>query len=95
MEIALEAGTSQEGQPIRLETHGGDEFGIVLDGRYELNTTGPRQILNEGDSIRISGDVAHQVRPIGDLPSRILWVVSPPDQAASGDVSPGHAGEAS
>lgn len=95
MEIALEAGTSQEGQPIRLETHGGDEFGIVLDGRYELITTGARQILNEGDSVRISGAVAHQVRPIGEHPSRILWVVSPPDGVFDGDVSRVDADEAS
>jgi quercetin dioxygenase-like cupin family protein len=91
IEIALEAGTSQEGQPIQLETHGGDEYGIVLDGRYEHNTVGARQILNEGDSIRISGAVPHQVRPIGPHPSRILWVVSPPDGAMGEDVNPGHA----
>jgi quercetin dioxygenase-like cupin family protein len=88
IEIALEAGTSQEGQPITLEAHGGDEFGIVLDGRYELLTIGPRQVLDEGDSIRISGLVAHQIRPIGDRPSRILWVVSPPDQEAEAGPQP-------
>ncbi|MDP1821488.1 MAG: XRE family transcriptional regulator [Acidimicrobiales bacterium] len=80
LEIALEAGTSDPDQPVLLEDHGGDEFGIVLDGSYELLTAdGRQQVLEEGDTIRISGQVLHQVRPFGDRPSRILWVVSPPE----------------
>ncbi len=77
LEIALEAGTSDPSAPILLEDHGGDEFGIVLDGSYEVLTTEARQVLNEGDTIRISGRILHQVRPHGDRPSRILWILSP------------------
>lgn len=77
IEISLETGPSEEGQPSPLATHGGNEYGIVLDGSYELLTSGAPQVMHAGDSIRISGQIPHHVRPIGLGTNRILWILSP------------------
>lgn len=59
-------------------SHEGEEFGLVLEGCYEVTVEGQVYRLEEGDSIRFPSHKPHQMRNPGDRPSRTLWVITPP-----------------
>ena len=59
-------------------SHEGEEFGIVLEGTYEVQVTKKRFILEEGDSIYFSSRIPHRVRDVGKKSAKTLWVITPP-----------------
>jgi transcriptional regulator with XRE-family HTH domain len=61
-----------------MYSHAGEEFGLVLEGRYEVTVAGERYVLEAGDSIYYPSHLPHRTRVLGDTPVRTLWVITPP-----------------
>jgi len=59
-------------------SHEGEEFGLVLEGVYEVAIEGRVYLLHEGDSITFSSSRRHKLRNPGRKPARLLWVITPP-----------------
>lgn len=59
-------------------SHEGEEFGLVLEGRYEVTVEDKTYILNEGDSIYFPSHLPHKMRGIGRKRCKTLWVITPP-----------------
>jgi transcriptional regulator with XRE-family HTH domain len=59
--------------------HEGEEFGLVLRGRYEVTVADQSYVLEEGDTISFPSAIPHRTRVLdGDGPTRTLWVITPP-----------------
>ena len=73
----LEPGQRTE-EDERCMTHDGEEFGFILEGRYEI-TVGDRSIVLEaGDSVTFPSRLPHRGRAIGTGTVKTLWVITPP-----------------
>jgi len=59
-------------------SHEGEEFGLVLEGCYEVTVNDETYFLNEGDSITFPSSLPHKMRNPGKKPSKTLWVITPP-----------------
>ncbi len=59
-------------------THEGEEFGFILEGRYEVTVAGQSIVLEQGDSITFPSRLPHRGRPLGTQTVRTLWVITPP-----------------
>lgn len=59
-------------------THEGEEFGLILEGSYEVTVKDDTFVLEEGDAIYFSSRLPHRIRVLGRKPGRSLWVVTPP-----------------
>lgn len=59
-------------------SHEGEEFGLVLEGSYEVTVENRVFKLEEGDSIRFVSSMPHKMRNPGTKPSKTLWVITPP-----------------
>jgi transcriptional regulator with XRE-family HTH domain len=67
------------GSASELYSHAGEEFGLVLEGRYEVTVADQAYLLEEGDSISFPSAIPHKTRALGeDGPTRTLWVITPP-----------------
>lgn len=75
IEIQAPPGYSTENDPF---THAGEEFGIVLEGRHEVNVGGQSYMLEAGDSISYASSIPHWYRNPGPDPVRAIWVITPP-----------------
>jgi transcriptional regulator with XRE-family HTH domain len=75
LEVELEPGLGHNLEPL---THSGEEFIHILKGVVEIHIGPERHLLKEGDCIHSRSSEPHTIRNIGDAPSRILWVASPP-----------------
>ncbi len=58
--------------------HEGEEFGLILEGKYEVTVEDQTYILEEGDSIYFQSQLPHKMRSIGDKAAKTLWVITPP-----------------
>ncbi len=59
-------------------SHDGAEAGHVLSGTLDLWVSGRHFRLNEGDSFSFKSTQVHRCANPGDLPTRVLWVITPP-----------------
>lgn len=59
-------------------SHKGEEFGFVLEGRYEVTIGDQVYVLEEGDAIYYPSHLPHKTRVLGDRPAKTLWVITPP-----------------
>ena len=59
-------------------SHDGAESGLVLSGTLELWVSGRYFKLGEGDSFAFKSTETHRCANPGDVPTRVLWVVTPP-----------------
>jgi transcriptional regulator with XRE-family HTH domain len=59
-------------------THEGEEFGLILEGAYEVTVGDEVFVLEEGDSIYYPSRIPHKMRVVGDRRTKALWVVTPP-----------------
>lgn len=78
MEVLLSVyapGHSSGEEPI---THEGEEFGLVLSGRFQVEVAGETHLLEEGDSIYYPSHLPHRMSTIDDEPAETLWVITPP-----------------
>ncbi len=75
----LEPGDSATDEEERcMMTHEGEEFGLILEGRYEATVGDRTFILEEGDSISYPSRIPHRGRALGDRRVTTLWVITPP-----------------
>ena len=58
--------------------HEGEEFGFILEGKYEVTIEGHSYLLEEGDSICFPSRLPHKMRCIGEKTAKTLWVITPP-----------------
>jgi transcriptional regulator with XRE-family HTH domain len=61
-----------------LYSHRGEECGIVLKGRLEVEYEQKCFVLEEGDSIYLDSTNPHRIRNIADRESIAIWVDTPP-----------------
>jgi transcriptional regulator with XRE-family HTH domain len=67
------------GSASELYSHEGEEFGLVLEGRYEVTVADQTYVLEEGDTISFPSVIPHRTRALGeDGATRTLWVITPP-----------------
>jgi mannose-6-phosphate isomerase-like protein (cupin superfamily) len=71
---SLEPG-ADSGPPYRRT---GEEGGLVLEGELDLQIGDRRFRLSAGDSFTFSSTELHRCANPGTVPTRVLWVISPP-----------------
>jgi transcriptional regulator with XRE-family HTH domain len=75
----LEPGDSATDEEERcMMTHEGEEFGLILEGRYEATVGDRTYVLEEGDTITYPSRIPHRGRALGDRRVTTLWVITPP-----------------
>ncbi len=57
-------------------THGGEEFGYVLAGKIILTCGDQEWELGVGDSFHFYSTQQHTIRNPGDVPAKVLWVLT-------------------
>ena len=60
--------------PVQRPTQ---EVGYVVSGQLDLEISGTRYTLGEGDSFRIKGEPFRWMNPY-DAPTLVIWVIAPP-----------------
>lgn len=61
-----------------MDTHEGEESGLVLAGQLELWLGDKHFHLHEGDSFQFSSRTPHRYANPGETTARVQWVVTPP-----------------
>ena len=64
-----------EGTPLYLNSHEGQEFNMVMEGRLLLNVDGKDIILNEGDSLYFDSTKPHGMQALDGKPVKFLAVI--------------------
>lgn len=62
-------------KPIHLNTHAGQEFNYVLDGKMLLDINGKELILEEGDSLYFNAELPHGMKALDNRTVRFLAVI--------------------
>jgi len=71
----VEASSETENKPISLNTHPGQEFNYVLEGRLLISISGHEIELNPGDCVYYDSSEPHGMKALGGKPSRFLAIV--------------------
>ncbi len=61
--------------PIHFNTHEGQEFNYVLEGRMMISINGNELILNEGDSLYFNSQLPHGMKALDNKNVRFLAVI--------------------
>ena len=61
--------------PIHLNTHAGQEFNLVLEGRVEIHIGEKSLILGVGDSIYFNAQLPHGMRALDEKPMKMLAII--------------------
>ncbi len=61
--------------PREMNSHSGQEFNMVLEGKMELTIGTKSLILNEGDSIYFDATHPHGMRALDEKPVRFLAII--------------------
>ena len=64
-----------DNEPIHYNTHSGQEFNLVLEGRMMLSIDGKDLILNEGDSLYFNSKLPHGMKALDGKKVRFLAVI--------------------
>ncbi len=62
-------------EPIHFNSHAGQEFNLVLEGRLMLCIDGKELLLNEGDSIYFDSKLPHGMKAMDGKPVRFLAII--------------------
>lgn len=65
----------KEDTPVCCNSHNGQEFNLVLEGRMLINIDGKEVILNEGDSIYFNSKLPHGMQALDNKTVRFLAVI--------------------
>ncbi|MDR0637126.1 MAG: cupin domain-containing protein [Treponema sp.] len=71
----VEARADTETKPISLNTHPGQEFDYVLEGRLRISIGGHEMELGPGDSVYYDSNESHGMKAVGGTPARFLAFV--------------------
>ena len=77
MEVVLARIERFESPPEKY-THEGEEFGLVMKGKIEVQVGDETHTLNEGDTIYFQSGSPHAIYGVAPEGSEILWVNVPP-----------------
>jgi transcriptional regulator with XRE-family HTH domain len=72
--LALKEGATVNGH---FYSHKGDEFGYVIEGELEVELSGEKQLLRQGDSLYIESIAPSKWANVGKGEAVLLWVLSP------------------
>ena len=61
--------------PIHYNSHAGQEFNLVLEGRMMISIGGKELILNEGDSLYFNSKLPHGMRALDGKTVKFLAVI--------------------
>ena len=64
-----------DNEPIHYNSHSGQEFNLVLEGRMMLSIDGKDLILNEGDSLYFNSKLPHGMKALDGKKVRFLAVI--------------------
>lgn len=59
-------------------SHDGAEAGVVVSGTLDLWVSGQFYRLNVGDSFSFKSTETHRCANSGDVPAKVVWVITPP-----------------
>lgn len=62
-------------EPMCVNSHPGQEFNLVLEGRMMVNMDGKELILNEGDSLYFNSKLPHCMKALDGKTVRFLSVI--------------------
>ena len=62
------------GHQYPLASHGGEEFGYVLQGQLRLMIRKQEHLLGPGDSYHFDASVPHGYEAEGEEPVRVMWI---------------------
>jgi mannose-6-phosphate isomerase-like protein (cupin superfamily) len=71
----VEANPETENKPLSLNTHPGQEFNYVLEGRLLVSVGGHEMELGPGDCIYYDSNEAHGMKALGGKRARFLAMV--------------------
>jgi quercetin dioxygenase-like cupin family protein len=71
----VEASAETEGKPISLNTHPGQEFDYVLEGRLLISISGHDIELGPGDCVYYDSNEPHGMKAVGGKAARFLAFV--------------------
>jgi quercetin dioxygenase-like cupin family protein len=71
----VEASPDTEHKPLSLNTHPGQEFDYVLEGRLLVSVGGHESELGPGDSIYYDSNESHGMKALGGERARFLAIV--------------------
>jgi mannose-6-phosphate isomerase-like protein (cupin superfamily) len=71
----VEAAAETENKPINLNTHPGQEFNYVLEGRLLISISGHDIELNPGDCVYYDSSEPHGMKAVGGKAARFLAFV--------------------
>ena len=60
---------------VQFNSHPGQEFNMVLEGRMLLNINGKELILNEGDSLYFNSALPHGMLALDGKPVQFLAII--------------------
>lgn len=64
-----------EEEPIHFNSHAGQEFNLVLEGRMMISIGGKELILNEGDSLYFNSKLPHGMKALDGKKVRFLAII--------------------
>lgn len=62
-------------EPIHYNSHAGQEFNLVIEGRMMLSIDGKELILNEGDSLYFNSKLPHGMKALDGKTVRFLAII--------------------
>jgi transcriptional regulator with XRE-family HTH domain len=71
----VEASADTENKPLSLNTHPGQEFDYVLEGRLLISVGGHEEELGPGDCIYYDSSEPHGMKCVGGKPARFIAIV--------------------
>lgn len=66
---------SSDNTPLHYNSHEGQEFNLVLEGRMMLSVGGKELILNEGDSLYFNSQLPHGMKALDGKTVRFLAII--------------------
>lgn len=62
-------------EPMHFNSHAGQEFNLVLEGRMMISIDGKELILNEGDSLYFNSKLPHGMKALDGKKVRFLAII--------------------
>ena len=65
-----------DNKPLTLNTHEGQDFNFVVEGKLEISVAGKTNVLNPGDSIMFDAKRPHGLRALEGKRVKLLAIIS-------------------
>ncbi|NCB30485.1 MAG: cupin domain-containing protein, partial [Clostridia bacterium] len=78
--VTYEYDAAQQGRPIHLTTHSGQEFDLILSGKLKVQVGKNTEILSEGDSIYYDSSTPHGMLAVDGADCTFLAMILPGEE---------------